>query len=153
MFIRGQVGERFAVRNSGASLVVEGVGDHGCEYMTGGEVVVLGATGRNFAAGMSGGVAYVLDLDLGRVNTEMVDLEPVDAAAAEAVRTLIVQHLEETESPVAETLRADWPTSADRFTTVMPRDYRAALKARADAERAGLTEAETTAKMMEAAHG
>src|SRR5204863_4405816 len=72
VFIRGQVGERFAVRNSGASLVVEGVGDHGCEYMTGGEVVVIGPTGRNFAAGMSGGVAYVLDLDRGRVNTELV---------------------------------------------------------------------------------
>jgi glutamate synthase (NADPH/NADH) large chain len=153
VFIRGQVGERFAVRNSGASLVVEGVGDHACEYMTGGEVAVLGPTGRNVAAGMSGGVAYFLDLDPGRVNTEMVDLEPLDAAAAETVHTLLVQHLEETESSVAEKLLADWPTSADRFTKVMPRDYRAVLEARAEAERAGLTEAETTVRMMEAAHG
>jgi glutamate synthase (NADPH/NADH) large chain len=153
VFIRGQVGERFAVRNSGASLVVEGVGDHGCEYMTGGEVLVLGSTGRNFAAGMSGGIAYVLDLDAGRVNHELVDLEPLDDAAAEVVRGLLVQHLEETESPVAEKLLADWPTSADRFTTVMPRDYRSVLQARAAAEQAGLSDAETTAKMMEAAHG
>jgi glutamate synthase (NADPH/NADH) large chain len=153
VFIRGQVGERFAVRNSGASLVVEGVGDHGCEYMTGGEVLVLGSTGRNFAAGMSGGTAYVLDLDAGRVNHEMVDLEPLDDAAAEVVRRLLVQHLEETESPVAEKVLADWPTSGDRFTTVMPRDYRSVLRARAAAEQAGLTDAETTAKMMEAAHG
>jgi glutamate synthase (NADPH/NADH) large chain len=153
IFIRGQVGERFAVRNSGASLVVEGVGDHGCEYMTGGQVVVLGPTGRNFAAGMSGGVAYVLDLDPGRVNTEMVDLEPLDDAAADLVHGLLVQHLEESESPVADKLLSEWPTSAERFTVVMPRDYRAVLRARADAERAGLTEAQTTAKMMEAAHG
>jgi glutamate synthase (NADPH) large chain len=153
VFIRGQVGERFAVRNSGASLVVEGVGDHGCEYMTGGEVVVLGATGRNFAAGMSGGVAYVLDLDVGRVNTDLVDLEPLDPGGADAVRSLVLRHLEETESPVADKLLADWPTSADRFTRVMPRDYRAVLAARAAAEQAGLTEAETTQKMMEAAHG
>ncbi|HSS68256.1 MAG TPA: glutamate synthase large subunit [Nocardioidaceae bacterium] len=153
VFIRGQVGERFAVRNSGASLVVEGVGDHGCEYMTGGAVVVLGPTGRNFAAGMSGGVGYVLDLDTGRVNTDMVDLEPLDSASRDVLHELIVQHLEETESPVAEKLLADWPSSSDRFTKVMPRDYRAALDARDAAERAGLTEAEATAMMMEAAHG
>jgi glutamate synthase (NADPH/NADH) large chain len=153
VFIRGQVGERFAVRNSGASLVVEGVGDHGCEYMTGGAVVVLGPTGRNFAAGMSGGVAYVLDLDARRVNTQLVDVEPLAGEAVSAVHALIVQHLEETESPVAEKVLADWPASAERFAVVMPRDYRAVLAARAEAERAGLTEAETTAKMMEAAHG
>jgi glutamate synthase (NADPH/NADH) large chain len=164
VFIRGQVGERFAVRNSGASLVVEGIGDHGCEYMTGGQVLVLGPTGRNFAAGMSGGVAYVLDVDgafASRCNFELVGFDAMDAddertlddAAAETVHGLIVQHLEETESPVADKLLADWPTSADRFTRAMPRDYRIVLGARAEAERAGLSEAETTAKMMEAAHG
>ncbi len=101
IFIRGLVGERFAVRNSGATLVVEGVGDHGCEYMTGGEVVVLGATGRNFAAGMSGGVAYVLDLVQGRVNTELVALAPLGDSAADAVRRLVSRHAEETGSTVA----------------------------------------------------
>jgi glutamate synthase (NADPH/NADH) large chain len=154
VFIRGQVGERFAVRNSGAALVVEGVGDHGCEYMTGGHVVVLGPTGRNFAAGMSGGNAYVLDLDPGRVNTEMVDLEPLgDDDGFGLVRDLVVAHLEETGSTVAGALLADWPSARKRFTKVMPRDYRMVLDARASAERDGLSEAETTARMMEAAHG
>jgi glutamate synthase (NADPH/NADH) large chain len=102
---------------------------------------------------MSGGVSYVLDLDPGRVNTDMVDLEPLEPGSGDALHELIVQHLEETESPVAEKLLADWPSSADRFTRVMPRDYRAVLEARDAAERAGLSEAEATAMMMEAAHG
>ena len=92
IFLRGQVGERFCVRNSGAVAVVEGVGDHGCEYMTGGRVAVLGPTGRNFAAGMSGGVAWVLDLDEGRVNGELVELRPVVDEAADELRTLVERH-------------------------------------------------------------
>jgi glutamate synthase (NADPH/NADH) large chain len=153
VFIRGQVGERFAVRNSGASLVVEGVGDHGCEYMTGGEVVVLGTTGRNFAAGMSGGEAYVVDLDIGRVNTELVDLQPLSAASARRVRHLITRHAEETDSPVAKALLLEWESTRRRITEVMPRDYRRILDAKARAERDGLNQDQTTAAMMEAAHG
>ncbi|MFY9915764.1 MAG: glutamate synthase large subunit [Nocardioidaceae bacterium] len=153
VFIRGQVGERFAVRNSGASLVVEGVGDHGCEYMTGGEVVVLGPTGRNFGAGMSGGVAYVLDLDEGRVNRELVDLAPLDAETADRVRRLVQQHAEETGSPVAAALTLEWASARHRFTEVMPRDYRRVLEAKAAAETQGLSETETTAAMMGAIHG
>ncbi len=153
VFIRGQVGERFAVRNSGASLVVEGVGDHGCEYMTGGEVVVLGSTGRNFAAGMSGGVAYVVDLDPGRVNHELVDLGPVSGEVAERVRHLITRHAEETDSTVAQALLLEWPSMLPRITEVMSRDYRRILAAKAQAERDGLDEDQTTTAMMEAAHG
>jgi glutamate synthase (NADPH/NADH) large chain len=153
VFIRGTVGERFAVRNSGASLVVEGVGDHGCEYMTGGEVVVIGSTGRNFAAGMSGGVAYVLDLQPLRVNTELVDLVDLDDRRARTVHQLLIAHFEETGSVVAEALLADWTVTRGRFTVVMPRDYRMVLDAKAAAERAGLSEDETTAAMMGAAHG
>jgi glutamate synthase (NADPH/NADH) large chain len=153
VFIRGQVGERFAVRNSGATLVVEGVGDHGCEYMTGGEVVVLGATGRNFAAGMSGGVAYVVDLDPARVNQELVALEPLDDVAAEQVHHLITRHAEETDSTVAQALLLRWESVRRRITEVMPRDYRRILEAKTRAEQNGLDEDQTTAAMMEAAHG
>ncbi len=111
VFIRGQVGERFCVRNSGATAVVEGVGDHGCEYMTGGLVVVLGPTGRNFAAGMSGGSPYVHDptRTFGeRVNPDMVDVEPLNAADRDLVRTLVERHGAETESAVAARLLAHW---------------------------------------------
>ncbi|MGI8887705.1 MAG: glutamate synthase large subunit [Nocardioidaceae bacterium] len=153
VFLRGQVGERFAVRNSGAALVVEGVGDHGCEYMTGGEVIILGATGRNFAAGMSGGVAYVLDLDPGRVNPELVDLQPVEERAGERVRDLVNKHAEATRSAVATRLLSDWPAALQRFTEVMPRDYRRVLAAKETAESEGLGEDETTAAMMGALHG
>ena len=111
VFLRGQVGERFCVRNSGATAVVEGVGDHGCEYMTGGRVVVLGPTGRNFAAGMSGGVAFVLDLDESRVNKELVELDAVDGDAADELEALVRRHFEETESPVAEALLDDWASA------------------------------------------
>ncbi|MBA2772965.1 MAG: glutamate synthase large subunit [Nocardioidaceae bacterium] len=152
-FIRGQVGERFAVRNSGADLVVEGVGDHGCEYMTGGTVVVLGTTGRNFGAGMSGGVAYVLDLDPGRVNLEMVDLAALTPDADAVVRRLVQRHAEETGSVVAEALGVDWASARHRFTEVMPRDYRRVLDARAAADRDGLSDDEATAAMMGALHG
>jgi glutamate synthase (NADPH/NADH) large chain len=153
IFLRGQVGERFCVRNSGATAVVEGVGDHGCEYMTGGRVVVLGRTGRNFAAGMSGGVAFVLDLDEGRVNQELVELAPVTGDAAEELEHLVRRHLEETGSTVAEELLADWPDAVRRFTEVMPADYKRVLAAKAEAEEEGLSEDETATKMMEALHG
>jgi glutamate synthase (NADPH) large chain len=136
-FFRGLAGERFAVRNSGAQTVVEGVGDHGCEYMTGGRVVVIGPTGLNFAAGMSGGVAYVLDADggfAGRCNTELVDLEQPAPDDLEEVRALLSEHAERTGSPVAAGLLADWDAAADRFVKVMPRDYKRALAELAQAQ-------------------
>ncbi|GGD19010.1 glutamate synthase [Nocardioides daphniae] len=153
IFLRGQVGERFCVRNSGLTAVVEGVGDHGCEYMTGGRVVVLGPTGRNFAAGMSGGVAYVLDLDASRVNPELVDLTPLGADEAAELEALVREHLEETGSTVAEQLLADWPAAVGRFTEVMPRDYRRVLTARAEALAEGLDEDQAAARIMEVLHG
>ena len=123
LFVRGTVGERFAVRNSGASAVVEGVGDHACEYMTGGRVVILGPTGRNVAAGMSGGTAYVVDLDPRKVNTELVELEELDDGDRETLRQLLSEHAQETGSPVAAALLED----LQRFTKVMPRDYKRVL--------------------------
>ncbi|MGH3357037.1 MAG: glutamate synthase-related protein, partial [Nocardioidaceae bacterium] len=153
LFIRGQVGERFCVRNSGVTAVVEGVGDHGCEYMTGGEVVVLGPTGRNFAAGMSGGVAYVLDLDANRVNPELVELAPLGDEAAARVHDVVRRHHEETGSVVAGALLENWAATRARFTEVMPRDFRRVLDAKADAEREGLSEEEKTARMMGAVDG
>ncbi|MDA2808933.1 glutamate synthase large subunit [Nocardiopsis suaedae] len=137
VFLRGVVGERFCVRNSGALAVAEGVGDHGCEYMTGGRAVVLGRTGRNFAAGMSGGTAYVLDLDPERVNGEMVDLEPLDEADRDFLRDVLARHRAETGSAVAEKLLAGFDTESARFTKVMPRDFKRVLAARAEAERTG----------------
>jgi glutamate synthase (NADPH/NADH) large chain len=121
--------------------------------MTGGRVVVLGPTGRNFAAGMSGGVAFVLDLDRHRVNHEMVELAAVDGEAADELQDIVRQHLEETGSPVAEALLADWGTAVRRFTEVMPTDYKRVLAAKEQAEQEGLTDDETAAKMMEALHG
>ena len=153
IFLSGRVGERFCVRNSGATAVVEGVGDHGCEYMTGGRVVVLGPTGRNFAAGMSGGVAYVLDLDEGRVNKELVELSPVPSDVSDELASVVRRHLEETDSTVAAALLDDWPAALARFTQVMPSDYRKVLEAKTAAEAAGLDEHATTAAMMEALHG
>ncbi|HKH53848.1 MAG TPA: glutamate synthase-related protein, partial [Propionibacteriaceae bacterium] len=153
IFIRGQVGERFCVRNSGATAVVEGLGDHGCEYMTGGIAVVLGRTGRNVAAGMSGGIGYFLDLDLDRLNTEMVDALAPSDADLELVQNLVTRHHEETESAVAKALLADWTANSRRFTKVLPRDYARVLAARKQAESEGLDEAATTSRMMEAAHG
>jgi glutamate synthase (NADPH/NADH) large chain len=154
LFLRGLVGERFCVRNSGALAVAEGIGDHGCEYMTGGRAVILGPTGRNFGAGMSGGVAYVLDEDgtfASRVNPEMVDLDPLDADDVAFVLDAIERHHKETDSAVASALLADWPTSqAGRFVKVMPRDYKRVLDAQARARSAGTDE---TAAVMAAAHG
>jgi glutamate synthase (NADPH/NADH) large chain len=137
LFLRGRAGERFAVRNSGGSAVVEGVGDHGCEYMTGGTVVVLGPTGRNFAAGMSGGKAFVLDLAPARVNPELVDLAPLTADEQEALRILVQQHAAETESAVAARLLADWPAAVEEFTAVVPRDYKRVMELIRTAEAAG----------------
>jgi glutamate synthase (NADPH/NADH) large chain len=137
IFLRGVVGERFCVRNSGATAVAEGTGDHGCEYMTGGRVAVLGPVGRNFAAGMSGGVAYLLDPDPSRVNTELADLEPVGRDDAEFLRDLIARHLAETGSAVAAGLLADWDAAVDRFGRVMPKDYKRVLAAASQAEREG----------------
>jgi glutamate synthase (NADPH/NADH) large chain len=135
LFVRGRVGERFCVRNSGATAVVEGVGDHALEYMTGGRVAVLGPTGRNVAAGMSGGTAYVLDLDPSRVNREMVDLEPLDDGDKETLRQMLSDHARETGSPVAQELLDSGRT--DRFTKVMPRDYKRVLEAMEQARLAG----------------
>ncbi|MER7912122.1 glutamate synthase large subunit [Streptomyces sp. NPDC096068] len=155
LFLRGRTGERFCVRNSGALVVSEGVGDHGCEYMTGGTAVVLGETGRNFAAGMSGGVAYVIDLDRDNVNSGNLGAveTPSDADAA-WLHDVVRRHHEETGSTVAEKLLADWDAAAARFSKIIPTTYKAVLAAKDAAELAGLSEAETTEKMMEAAtHG
>ncbi|HYH34739.1 MAG TPA: glutamate synthase large subunit [Nocardioides sp.] len=153
LYLRGQVGERFCVRNSGATAVVEGVGDHGCEYMTGGRVVVLGSTGRNFGAGMSGGYAFVLDLAEQRVNGELVDLKPVTGEAADELRSLVARHHEETGSPVAAELLADWASTLDRFTLVMPRDFQRVLDVRAQARAEGLDDDQADARIMEVLHG
>jgi glutamate synthase domain-containing protein 3 len=129
-FFRGLAGERFAVRNSGAVAVVEGVGDHGCEYMTGGRVVVLGPTGLNFAAGMSGGVAYVLDVDGGfrsRCNTELVGFDEITPDEALELRGIVEEHHRRTGSPVAERVLERWDDELGRFVKVMPHDYKRAL--------------------------
>jgi len=138
IMIRGVVGERFCVRNSGATAIVEGIGDHGCEYMTGGNVVVLGRTGRNFAAGMSGGRAFVLDLDPANVNTEMVDILAVPADQKEILRALVSDFAQETGSLVASELIKDWESAIKRISLVMPRDYARVLEAMARATREGL---------------
>ncbi|HEV7525396.1 MAG TPA: glutamate synthase subunit alpha, partial [Acidimicrobiia bacterium] len=142
VFIRGVVGERFCVRNSGATAVVEGVGDHGCEYMTGGNAVILGPTGRNFAAGMSGGFAYVLDPDRSlflRVNRDMVDLEVLDDGDdANWLREVISEHLEKTRSTVAEHLLANWWQNVRQFTKIFPKDYKRVKEAERDAIERGV---------------
>jgi glutamate synthase domain-containing protein 3 len=131
VFIRGIAGERFCVRNSGAEAVVEGVGDHGCEYMTGGRVVILGETGRNFAAGMSGGIAYVWDATgtfRPRVNTEMVELDPLDAGDLEYLRSRIEKHVEFTGSARGRSILDGWAKEQSRFVKVMPTDYKRAMQ-------------------------
>ena len=138
IFIRGMVGERFCVRNSGAIAVVEGVGDHGCEYMTGGTVVILGRTGRNFAAGMSGGRAFILDLNESQVNQEMVDILAVPNDQKEILRSLISSFEVETGSAIAHDLLANWDKSISRISLVMPRDYARVLNAIEKANREGL---------------
>jgi glutamate synthase (NADPH/NADH) large chain len=156
IFIRGVVGERFCVRNSGATAVVEGVGDHGCEYMTGGRAVILGATGRNFAAGMSGGIAYVYDPDgvfPSLVNYEMVDLEHVSGDDETWLRDTIARHQMFTGSQVAERLLGAWTVEVSSFRKVMPRDYKKVLTVMAAAKAEGLNEADTSARVMEASRG
>ena len=148
IFLRGVVGERFCVRNSGALAVAEGIGDHGCEYMTGGRVVIMGPVGRNFAAGMSGGIAYVLDLRVRRVNMEMVDLDPLEDTDARFLREVVERHHAETGSAVAAKLLANWDPS--RFTKIMPKDYKRVLSAASQAEREGR---DVNEAVMAAAHG
>ena len=156
IFLRGIVGERFCVRNSGATAVVEGVGDHGCEYMTGGRVVVLGPTGRNFGAGMSGGIAYVYDpADAfgARLNREMVQLQELDDDDRGFVRHTIEQHVRHTDSPVGRLIVGAWETEAGNFKRVMPVDYERVLDVMRQAEFDGLDEEQTLAKVMEASRG
>ncbi len=144
-FIRGRVGERFCVRNSGATAVVEGIGDHGCEYMTGGRAVVLGGIGRNFAAGMSGGVAFIHDVDgtaVRRVNPEIVLLEPPDAEDLGWLRETVGRHRRETGSTVAEEILGAWEVQAGHFVKVMPVDYKRVLEAAAAARASGIDEVE-----------
>jgi glutamate synthase domain-containing protein 3 len=140
MYVRGLAGERYAVRNSGAKTVVEGVGDHGCEYMTGGVAVVLGPTGRNFAAGMSGGIAFVLNEDgmfPKRCNQAMVDLEPVtDPKDLHILRTLVSNHARLTGSTRAASILDHWDEMLPMFVKVMPKDFRRALGQLDEEERA-----------------
>jgi glutamate synthase (NADPH/NADH) large chain len=150
IYLRGIVGERFCVRNSGAKAVVEGVGDHACEYMTGGTVVVLGKTGRNIAAGMSGGRAFILDLDPEKLNGEMVDVVPIDGVQSELLHSLISRHTAETGSHVAAEILAAWPASLGRFSLVMPREYARVLAAISRAETEGRSVDDA---VMEAANG
>ena len=131
LFVRGRAAERFAVRNSGCTAVIEGVGDHGCEYMTGGRVLILGPTGRNFAAGMSGGIAYVLDdINALRIRTNLgtVELEPlVDSQDILEVHSLVSLHAEMTQSSVAKKLLEQWEASVAKFVKVIPTDYKRVL--------------------------
>ena len=142
LYINGRVGERFAVRNSGATLVAEGIGEHGCEYMTGGTVAVLGPTGRNFAAGMSGGVAWVLDFDPRRLNPlaaagQELLIGPLDDAQAGQLHALLTEHIARTGSPLAQRLVLDWDTSRTRFTSIIPRHYAAIEELRTHAADSG----------------
>ena len=153
LYLRGMVGERFCVRNSGATAVVEGVGDHGCEYMTGGRVVVLGPTGRNFGAGMSGGIAYVYDphdVFAAKLNREMVELQAIDTADEEFLRTALERHLEFTGSDTAARIVDE---GFGAFRKVMPTDYQRVLHVIRDAEAEGLDETATLDRVMEAARG
>lgn len=153
LYLRGMAGERFAVRNSGVDAVVEGVGDHGCEYMTGGRVVVLGKTGRNFAAGMSGGVAYILDEDgdfATRCNAQMVGLEKVEGDEIESLHALIKRHADYTRSQKAFKVLALWEEMVPKFVKVMPKDYKRVLQALRKAEQDGLSGDEALSAAFEA---
>ena len=153
IFLRGIVGERFCVRNSGVTAVVEGVGDHACEYMTGGRVVVLGETGRNVAAGMSGGIAYFYDpageLE-NNLNVELVDVEELDSEDAEFLHETVSLHRELTESTIAEQIVSGWSQNVNAFKKVMPRDFKRVLLAIEQAEKDGRNVDEA---IMEAANG
>lgn len=153
MFLRGIVGERFCVRNSGVTAVVEGVGDHACEYMTGGRVVVLGETGRNVAAGMSGGIAYFYDPDGAletNLNTELVDIEALESGDADFLHAIVTQHQELTDSTLAASILGGWSQNVTSFKKVMPRDYKRVLLAIEQAEKDGRNVDEA---IMEAANG
>ncbi|MCT7659901.1 glutamate synthase large subunit [Mycobacterium deserti] len=150
LYLRGRVGERFAARNSGALAVVEGVGDHACEYMTGGRVVVLGKTGRNMAAGMSGGIAFVLGLDPKRVNTEMVELQHLEPEDLAWLCDVVARHAHHTGSALAASVLSDWPRRSAQFTKIMPRDYQRVLEATLVAKRDGR---DVDTAIMEASRG
>jgi glutamate synthase (NADPH/NADH) large chain/glutamate synthase (ferredoxin) len=150
VYLRGRAGERFAARNSGALTVVEGVGDHACEYMTGGRVVILGKTGRNMAAGMSGGIAFVLGVDPSKVNTDMVELQRLEPEDLNWLRDIIAKHAAYTDSTVATSLLSDWPRRSAQFTKIMPRDYQRVLEATLVAKREGR---DVDAAIMEASRG
>jgi glutamate synthase (NADPH/NADH) large chain/glutamate synthase (ferredoxin) len=150
LYLRGRVGERFAARNSGALTVVEGVGDHACEYMTGGRVVILGKTGRNMAAGMSGGIAFVLALDPKKVNTEMVELQRLEPEDLTWLHEVIATHARFTGSTLAASVLSDWPRRSAQFTKVMPRDYQRVLEATLVAKREGR---DVDTAIMEASRG
>ncbi|MFZ9384671.1 MAG: glutamate synthase large subunit [Ilumatobacteraceae bacterium] len=156
IYLRGIVGERFCVRNSGATAVVEGVGDHGCEYMTGGRVVVLGPTGRNFAAGMSGGVAYVYDpfeVFASKVNYELVDLEALDRSDVDFLQTTLTDHVGETDSAIARRILDAWDAEVSHFRKVMPRDYKRVLAVLESAREKGWSDDETLRHVMEVSNG
>ncbi len=150
LYLRGRVGERFAVRNSGALMVTEGTGDHALEYMTGGRVVILGRTGRNAAAGMSGGIGYLLDADPTRINTEMVDVQPLEPDEVIWLGEVVADHARYTGSPLASSLLAAWETESARFSRVMPRDYARVLQLQAQAADTGVDADEL---IMEATRG
>jgi glutamate synthase (NADPH/NADH) large chain len=150
VYLRGRVGERFCARNSGAVAVTEGVGDHACEYMTGGRVVVLGATGRNMAAGMSGGIAYVLGLNPDHVNTEMVELQRLDSDDLAWLQEVVTAHAKLTASTVAHSVLSDWPRRSAEFTKIMPTDYQRVLEATRMAEAEGR---DVDTAIMEASRG
>jgi glutamate synthase (NADPH/NADH) large chain len=133
LFVCGQAGERFAVRNSGATAVVEGVGDHGCEYMTGGRALILGETGRNFAAGMSGGIAWVYDVKgnfRDNCNKEMVDLDPLDSVDETQIITLLKRHINLTNSKLAADILSNWKSVKHHFIKVFPKEYKRVLQAK-----------------------
>jgi len=150
VYLRGRVGERFCARNSGALAVVEGVGDHACEYMTGGRVVILGKTGRNMAAGMSGGIAFVLGLDPARVNTEMVQLQRLDPEDLEWLHHVVTDHVRYTGSTLGTSLLSDWPRRSAQFTKIMPTDYQRVLQATRMAKAEGR---DVDSAIMEASRG
>merc|ERR1712154_152523 len=126
-FFNGTAGERFGVRNSGATAVVEGVGDHGCEYMTGGRVIILGKIGKNFAAGMSGGIAYIYDLSQPHINKQMIELEALDDDDLKFIQETLNQHVNYTQSEKAKNILNEWEENKTSFTKIMPTDYKRVL--------------------------
>ena len=153
-YISGTAGERFCVRNSGISAVVEGVGNHGCEYMTGGRVLILGQTGRNFAAGMSGGIAYVYDLDPNKCNTDLVKLEPLtDDDEKAAVKAMLEKHVHYTDSNLGHILLENWDDTVTHLTKVIPEAYEEMVALIAQAEAEGHTDQEAHMIAFEKKHG